>query len=994
MNEVEIHVSWKDDNGKALGELKAKAKKAGGDAGDDWSGSFSGSLSKGATKAVEKTAKDVAAKSKPAFEKAGDEAGKSTAKGFEKGAKDVDKATEKVAQRTQAQFKAMQFAGAFAGLPAAAIAASVIAGGALAAVPLAAAAGAALLIHSNAQVNESFVQLGNHAQEMATRAAQPMKNDLVQAMHQVDTAAQGLEPQLTQLFTVSGAPMLTFTSGVTKLVQNAMPGLVTAAENSQGPMRGLSSLLSDAGAGVSDFFSNASKGATGAEAGLVSTGGIIRDLTGFAGTLMANLANGASSALPQFRAALGQVEGVVLSLSSGGMPALQGATSGFLHTVGGALGVVQGFAGMLGSWAQPLGSLGGSLFATNKLAGMFGTSLGETGFGLKAFSGTVDEAGKKTTPFKTALADAEKSGTSKLKAGLNSVVSSGLNPLGIVLGIGSIALDMYGESQQKAAQYAAEHKDNVRALTDAVRADAGAMGDATQNANSKALADKNASANLAAFGQNIGTATEAIKGNGYAYDALKFSAGATLATIADASGITGDNREALIKLGATSLDTGKNFDQLKNDVLATGITYDSSGESAQRLGGAQLSLVEQLINGTGAVGEQVRATREAHDAYIETEHALTGLTRAQIENRDATAKATQAIYEQQNAQLGYRGAVQNTDQALDNYAKTSKSGKATEDQKAAALLKVEEAFASQEQAAYKAAYANSTAKLESDRLNDAMVAQNRETVSLANSFSGALPQSISQTIGKFSVAQAQAAGLTVGIDATGQAVYRLPNGKEIRITADTSGARDAVNGIVRDINNRVATIQVRTSTGYSNIGIGTGGRGSLAASGGLITPGGVQRFAKGGQAYAGGDMVDVGPGGLLSGPGSGTSDDIVARVSNGEFVVKASQTRKNLPLLKAINNGQDGFAGGGRVQAEDGTWVPSSFYGGAPKGPHAGGWQDTSSARSAAGSRGGGTQVVKLEVASGGSTLEQLLAEFIRNYVRVQGGDVQTVFGR
>jgi TP901 family phage tail tape measure protein len=50
-------------------------------------------------------------------------------------------------------------------------------------------------------------------------------------------------------------------------------------------------------------------------------------------------------------------------------------------------------------------------------------------------------------------------------------------------------------------------------------------------------------------------------------------------------------------------------------------------------------------------------------------------------------------------------------------------------------------------------------------------------------------------------------------------------------------------------------------------------------------------------------------GGLLSGPGSGTSDSIPAWLSNGEFVVNAASTRKFLPALQMMNAGK--FADGG-----------------------------------------------------------------------------------
>lgn len=55
-------------------------------------------------------------------------------------------------------------------------------------------------------------------------------------------------------------------------------------------------------------------------------------------------------------------------------------------------------------------------------------------------------------------------------------------------------------------------------------------------------------------------------------------------------------------------------------------------------------------------------------------------------------------------------------------------------------------------------------------------------------------------------------------------------------------------------------------------------------------------------------------GGYVSGPGTSTSDSIPARLSDGEYVVRASATRKYKPLLEAINNGKvRAFANGGPV---------------------------------------------------------------------------------
>jgi tape measure domain-containing protein len=57
-------------------------------------------------------------------------------------------------------------------------------------------------------------------------------------------------------------------------------------------------------------------------------------------------------------------------------------------------------------------------------------------------------------------------------------------------------------------------------------------------------------------------------------------------------------------------------------------------------------------------------------------------------------------------------------------------------------------------------------------------------------------------------------------------------------------------------------------------------------------------------------------GGRVRGPGTSTSDSIAAMLSNNEYVVKAKQAQKFLPLLEAINNDEvPKFANGGAVTA-------------------------------------------------------------------------------
>ena len=61
------------------------------------------------------------------------------------------------------------------------------------------------------------------------------------------------------------------------------------------------------------------------------------------------------------------------------------------------------------------------------------------------------------------------------------------------------------------------------------------------------------------------------------------------------------------------------------------------------------------------------------------------------------------------------------------------------------------------------------------------------------------------------------------------------------------------------------------------------------------------------------DLPAAQHGGLVTGPGGPRSDSILARLSNGEFVVNAAATRANMPLLDAINSAP-AFQSGGLVR--------------------------------------------------------------------------------
>jgi hypothetical protein len=86
-------------------------------------------------------------------------------------------------------------------------------------------------------------------------------------------------------------------------------------------------------------------------------------------------------------------------------------------------------------------------------------------------------------------------------------------------------------------------------------------------------------------------------------------------------------------------------------------------------------------------------------------------------------------------------------------------------------------------------------------------------------------------------------------------------------------------------------------------GMGGGAGGGIGSMIGSVV-GSMFGFAKGGKVSK---KHHYATGGSVHGSGSGTSDSIMARLSNGEFVVNAKAAQANMGLLQAINGG-DGVA--------------------------------------------------------------------------------------
>jgi hypothetical protein len=99
--------------------------------------------------------------------------------------------------------------------------------------------------------------------------------------------------------------------------------------------------------------------------------------------------------------------------------------------------------------------------------------------------------------------------------------------------------------------------------------------------------------------------------------------------------------------------------------------------------------------------------------------------------------------------------------------------------------------------------------------------------------------------------------------------------------------------------------------------LGTAGKGAINAFVGSFTD----------DAAAAPALPAKAEGGMIYGPGSGTSDDVLMWGSSGEFVMNAKVTQKHRHLLEAMNSGGGvpGFATGGMIGS--GPAAPAGFGG-------------------------------------------------------------------
>jgi len=382
----------------------------------------------------------------------------------------ADSEMEKVAKRANDQFDALKFTGLSVGLPAAA---AIGAAGVTGALLLPAAAFAALAFSaasSSDAVQIEMQQLSSGVQSDVKAASRPLEDEFVSALDHVSDAWGRMRPAAAAAIAGTGPLIDDLAGTVTDFAEESMPGMVTAVRSAGPPLEGLRSFAGSAGAGLTDFFTNASKGADGAKTGFTTLGITVQLLEGRLGTLFANLANGSAGPLSALHVIVDQATGALVDLTAQGSPAI-GFLTGFGGAAGGTLTIIRGLLSVLGLLPAGVAQVGGSIAATGMLLSKFGVDVGA---GFEGLGGKISAA--------------EGAG-GKFKAGMSGLVAGALSPATLAVAVLGVGLGILGQKQQEAAATAAAHTARVSTLSQVLRENNGVINDNVRASAAKELQD-------------------------------------------------------------------------------------------------------------------------------------------------------------------------------------------------------------------------------------------------------------------------------------------------------------------------------------------------------------------------------------------------------------------------------------------------------------------------------------------------------------------------
>jgi hypothetical protein len=620
--------------------------------------------------------------------------------------------------------------GVIPGVAAAAGAAGALALGVL---PIAMGAIGIAAVKNNEVVKQAFAGTWQEIKTDAADLAEPLADTFVEISHRISASWRTIRPDVAQMFKDSAPLIYQFTDGVLRAAEQAVPRFRQALALSGPAVRGLSNLIEDLGIGVGDMAVEMSKGSVNIGRSADLAGNLIKGLLRDVGTLVAQLAGFWSRIGAQFNQTFDTLMSAVLSFTQGG---LRGLGSSLEMT----LSIVQALLAVVGPFAQALGQVGGNVL------GMLGS--------WKILAGTMGLVGK---------------------------VWGALKP--------------------------SEWASKMSGVVNAVNKGAESFGGFVTKV----------SGSTAAGERFVATSTKIVNGISKAASTLPLLGTAFLAgkAVVDSYWPSADQLAESFQRGGKEAEeaSGKIYDIGNNMNRGSfwGATFAASLDEVhaavkrQRAGmteleRAQSDAAKAQRDYDYAVDKFGKDSPQAEHAAIQLAGATNDVEDAQRGAADATKDHTDRMIEQTNLMLGAIGARLNYQSALLQLEQAQRDlSDAVRDHGAGSLearqadVQYQNQLLSTVNALGARVKAEQAAKGETEATRLSVLAMHQEIARLAVEAGENLPPALAEMAAGLTDAELKAMGVTREVDATGNAIYRLPPGKTLSFPTNAPVAEGEVN---------------------------------------------------------------------------------------------------------------------------------------------------------------------------------------------------------
>lgn len=612
-NEVSIRITANDDTQAVRAKLKAAFATMGTEAGSEFSKSASKSMGEG-----------LKPKIKPETdEQSSEDAGKKT--------------TEAVSRGMSARGQ----------LIATAIGGAIVAGGPLidaagigTGVLFLAAMGAAIQ-KGNPALEAGWAKLKDDATTAATAASMGMVGPLDRAMGEIDGLIQREAPLLKSMFDDAAQDVPILTQAVVDFTTNALPGLESGLAGSQQIMSATAGMAAVLGKEVGEIGSSFGQNSQQAVTGINALSGILGELGHTVATVVDFTTRLASGALP--------------TLASG---------------LGGVLGVANGVLHILEPIAPALGSIaiyGVEAWGSFKLAGLATSGVESLGKSLGSLSSTLVSAGAKLedsslhgTKLGSSLEGAALKGATFAEK-LGSVANNVAGPLGLVLGVASAGMMLFGQSSADAAQKAQQQAQTTADLAQALQQSHGVIDANVQATVAQKLATDDNVKTLTGYGVSITDVSQKLlQGNGAIDKQI-----ASLQAQKDA--VTGNAANYVTTYG----QMGQSSSQLTATARAQVGAIDGQVTAWQALEATMPDAIKQqkayddvITANSAAMGINVGHLNSAQNAQEAYDSTLNAAVAQYMQNTSAIKQYNDAVVAAAGANLSAKQQFQQLDDAV------------------------------------------------------------------------------------------------------------------------------------------------------------------------------------------------------------------------------------------------------------------------------------------------------------------------------------------